>query len=63
MNKRIRKKRENKKWSHMYSKCPICRRKTLVHSYGLAFGGIGSYQYCDSGGRCTYYSKRREPMD
>lgn len=55
MNKRIRKKRLKKKWEHMYSKCPACRRKSLVYGYGFAFGGgIGPYEACD---HCQYFHK------
>lgn len=41
-----------------FDNCPKCHDQ-IEMGYGLAFGGLGSYQYC----ACGWYEKDREcPM-
>jgi hypothetical protein len=41
-------------------KCPKCGNETLSFGYGLAGGGIGSYQYCSTDS-CDYFDKTQDP--
>ena len=29
------------------SECPVCGSRNLMHCYGIAFGGLGSYTVCE----------------
>lgn len=42
--------------------CPTCGNKTLMHGFGLAFGGYGPWTVCDTEG-CGYGTKTRERLD
>jgi hypothetical protein len=41
-------------------KCPKCGNETLHYGYGLAGGGIGSYEYCSTDG-CDHFHKTQDP--
>jgi hypothetical protein len=40
--------------------CPKCGSSNLGEGYGLAGGGVGSYQYCDD---CDWFYKTQDPGD
>ncbi len=41
------------------SECPKCKRQTLMTSYGLAGGGMGTYWFCDTKD-CDYFEKQQD---
>lgn len=43
-------------------RCPKCGSAELIKGFGLAFGGMGPYQFCDSPG-CDWATKHPLPED
>lgn len=39
--------------------CPKCGKHTVIMSYGLAGGGMGTYWFCDSD-PCDYFEKQQD---
>jgi len=45
---------------HSYEHCPQCEKGRIETGFGLAGGGYGPYQYCDT---CDFFVKFQEHDD